>query len=468
MKRYLYSGIAAATVLSGVAAFSTSAQAAPAVRLSANPLGVNVSPRQTTTPAVMAKIDAQLRAIGPVSIRYGGGTLADTYFYNVNRDTYDCTEKWTSNPIYSCSRADSLTLAQEDAYAASIGAKVMPIVNYGSGTPALAAGMATGASSIELGNEPYGCDSIINELELPPTNDTGYEHGTKPNCPYYLYGGGVPGIIKMGQSFNVYAPGFISAIKAASPGTQVELPYAISPAGNSGYAWNDTVMPALRGQYSGIVVLDYPYYGRSVISDAAALNGVIGVPAAAAKIRADIARYSPGATWQIGETNSTNANNNITCRWTGGVFAASNALSWLAAGASNVDWWDETDTQNTATCAHPDFGMFSSTGVAQPPYWGYIMASKLAQPGGTLAPVATGNKSFLEFYATYRGHQAVAYIDLSTKVKMHVRAFPLANANMPTYTYGAAGRIIGSHTKQSVLAKNGVTVVPASMVVFTR
>src|ERR1700722_9229664 len=101
--------------------------------LSANPLGVNVSPRQSDNAAVNSKIDAQLKALGPVSIRYGGGTLADAYFFDVNRDTYDCAEQWTSNPSLSCSKADTFSLADVMAQAKAIGADVMPIANYGSG-----------------------------------------------------------------------------------------------------------------------------------------------------------------------------------------------------------------------------------------------------------------------------------------------------------------------------------------------
>lgn len=440
------------------------AATSPGVTLSANPLGVNVSPRQPADPVLNNKIGAQLKALGPVSIRYGGGTLGDAYFWDVNRDTYDCAEQWTSDPARSCSRADLLTLRAIEGYARSIGATVMPIANYGSGTTVLAASMAaasTGSASIELGNEPYGCDSIINELTMPPTNDTGYNHGTKPNCPYNLYGSTAAGLVKMGQSFLFYAPGFINSIKAAAPGMKVEFPYAISPAGNSGYVWNDTVMPALKN-YDGLVVLWYPEYGASGQTDAAALNSIRYVPGAAAKIKKDIAKYAPGKPWEIGETNDTNANNVLTCRPAGSVFAAADALSWLAQGASNVNWWDETDPVNAnGHCLKPDFAMFDSTGVAQPPYWGYLMASELAQPHAKLSVVPTASNYYLEYHASLTsGHQAVAYVNLSTKaVKMRGPGFP--KANLPTFRTNGHG-VQETHTKTPAT----VIVAPFSIVIY--
>ena len=406
-----------ALIVGAALASATSAHAAgPAgVALSAHPLGVNVSPRQPNDPVVTGKIDHWLSTLGPVSIRYGGGTLGDAYFYDVNRDTYDCTEQYTADPSRSCSRGDTLNLSDVEAEASAIGADVMPIANYGSGTTGLAGGMAkaaVGSSSIELGNEPYGCGSIINELTKPPTSDTGYEHGVYSTCPYLIYGSTAAGLKAMGQSFLTYAPGFINAIKASHPGIKVEFPYAISPAGNSGYVWNDTVMPVLKN-YDGLVVLWYPAYGAPNQSDTASLNALRFIPGAAAKIRADVAKYAPGKPWQIGETNDTNANNVLTCRPAGAVFAAGDALGWLSQGASNVNWWDETDPVNGNTCVNPDFAMFSSNGTPQAPYFGYWMAARLAQPHAELFKlVDTGYQQEYQSYLAH-GHRAYAYVNES-------------------------------------------------------
>lgn len=440
--------------------------------LSGTPLGVDTSPRMTPDPAVNARMNGYLKALGPVNIRSGGGTLGDAWFWQDNKDTYNCAEQYTSDDNRSCAHKDTLDLQGTMDNARSMGATVMPIANYGSGTPAQAGAMASylkanypgTAPSIELGNEPYGCSSIINELTGPPMNDTGYQHGVPTNCPYTLYGS-VPGIEKMGQSFLYSAPAFINAIKAADPGVKVELPYAISPPGNSGYGWNHTVMPALRN-YDGLVVLWYPSYDTHILSDAAALNAIRHIPSLAASIKSDIAAYAPGKPWQIGETNDTNSINVAVCRPVGAVFAAGDALSWLAQGASNVNWWWETDNNNSnGHCVNNDFAMFDGTGTPQPPYTGYLLASKLAQPHAVLQQVPTGNEYLLEFHAQLRGgHQSVAYINLSPTATYKVKGYPLNKGNLPTYRYSNARPVI---TTTHTITPAVVTAAPDSVTVFT-
>lgn len=436
-------------VLVGIVAFISAAffpnrahaATLPVARLSASPLGVNVSPRVNISAAAQARVNAQLKVLGPVAVRYGGGTLADTYFWSVNKDTYDCADKYTPDPSRSCARQDSLSLPGE---AANPGVNIMPIINYGSSTAQYAAAWAKTfkaehVTSVELSNEPYGCGSDIYELTMPPVVSANYQRGVPSTCPYTLYGSVAAGITKMGQSYNVHAPAFVSALKAADPGLRVQFAYAISPPGNSGYAWNRTVMasPAFKSSYAGLVVLWYPHYSVPVVSDRATMGSLAGIPAAAGRIKADIARYAPGKSWQIGETNISNLNNTTTCRPAGAVFAAGAALSWLAQGASNVNWWDETDPVNSGGhCIKNDFAMFDNTGVAQPPYWGYLLASKLAVPGAILRQLG-GTSSILVFQSkTVTRHTVYAYINLSTTA-VQVVADPFKGLRAQTWGYFA-------------------------------
>lgn len=444
----------------------------PGANLSATPLGVDTSPRMPADSALNAKMNSYLKALGPVMVRAGGGTLGDAYFWQDNKDTYDCTEQWTSDDTRSCARKDTLSIPASLSYAKTGGNTVMPIVNYGSGTPAQAGAMAAyikanfpaTAPAVEIGNEPYGCASIINELTKPPLNDTGYEHGQPANCPYTLYGS-VPGIEKMGQSYLTYAPSYIHAVKAADPGIKIELPYAISPPKNSAWAWDATMMRGLS-DYDGLVVLWYPSYDSSTLSDAAALNSLRYIPGLAAGIKADLAKYGPGKPWQIGETNDTNSVNVAVCRPAGAVFAAGDALSWLAQGAQNVNWWWETDSNNSnGKCSQPDFAMFDGTGDPQPPYTGYLLASKLARPHAVLTAVNSGNSYLLEFHAQLRGgHQAVAYVNISATKTITVKGYPLPKANLPTFRYGNdRPSVVVTHTKTPAT----VTTAPDSVTVFT-
>ena len=82
-------------------------------------------------------------------------------------------------------------------------------------------------------------------------------------------------------------------------------------------------------------------------------------------------------------------------RLTGALFAAGDVLSWLAAGAQSVDWWDMNNYSGTSAegVTKPDYGMFSSSSppVAQTPYYGYLLASMLAQPNAVLATMGTSD-----------------------------------------------------------------------------
>jgi hypothetical protein len=97
------------------------------------------------------------------------------------------------------------------------------------------------------------------------------------------------------------------------------------------------------------------------------------------------------------------------------VFAAGSALSWLAEGARNVNWWGESDGNNSyGHCRNRDFSMFDLTGYPLPPYPGFLLASKLAQPHAFLSIIDTGNSHVLAFHATLTdGSQADAFINIS-------------------------------------------------------
>ena len=97
----------------------------------------------------------------------------------------------------------------------------------------------------------------------------------------------------------------------------------------------------------------------------------------------------------IGEDGISNRRTYDVCQPVAAVFAAGSALSWLAAGARSVDWWKASDSDNArGRCKNPDYAMFDSTGVRQPPYAGFLLASKLAQPHAVLSAVKSGNCVF--------------------------------------------------------------------------
>ncbi|HSZ42040.1 MAG TPA: hypothetical protein VK817_18955 [Trebonia sp.] len=72
----------------------------------------------------------------------------------------------------------------------------------------------------------------------------------------------------------------------------------------------------------------------------------------------------------------------------GALFAAG-VLSWLAADAGSVEWWDPNNYGNdTSSCTTPDYGFVTSSSppVAATPYYGYLLASVLARPSPSSTP----------------------------------------------------------------------------------
>jgi hypothetical protein len=321
---------------------------------------------------------------------------------------------------------------------------------------------------VEVGNEPYGCGSVNFPITRPPVSDAGYEPNDPTACPYAVYGSAVAGLKKFAESYIAHAPAFITAVRAADPRLKIVLPYAISPPGDGGYVWNDAVMPRVRG-YSGIDVLWYPtrvpgteYPAQQVLS------WLTGIPARAAAIKSDIARYAPGRFWMLGEDGISNHRTYNVCQPVGAVFAAGSALSWLAEGAQSVDWWKASDADNArGRCQNPDYAMFDSTGVRQPPYEGFLLASKLARPYAVLSAVKSGNGNVLAFHAYLRGgHQGAALVNLSATRKETARAASVGRGAVTVSQYSAGHPRITQRRVRT--QQRTVTIPPDSVTVFVR
>jgi hypothetical protein len=433
--------IAAAPVaISAPAAVAVTKSPASGTYLGATPLGVNVGPpeKADSIPAARRRIEIQLKALGPSTwFRYGAGAWADAYDWQTNVDTYAAAQaRVQSNDFrpgapYASNALDYLDFSSYMAEVREDNAQGMVTVNYGSGTPQLAAAWASWivahhapVTQFNIGNEPYGCGEVNFPITTPPVNYP-WEPNTTYGCPQHTMGS-LPGMQLIAQSYIAHAPAFMNAIKQADPGAVIVLPYAISPPGNSGYVWNDAVMPALRNYYQGIDVIWYPSFTTVEAPDATILSYLTQIPARAAAIKADIARYAPGKFWMIGETNSSNQATLMADKPVGAVFAAADALSWLAEGATTVDWWQQADGQNTGPLVHPSYSLFNLAGDPQTPYWGWLLAAKLAQPGALLSvDTANGNPAILAFRSTLAsGRQAEAYVNLSTTASEETTAPP--------------------------------------------
>jgi hypothetical protein len=437
-----------------------------ATGLSAAPLGVNVAPWDGlyAGPAAAA-VQPMLIAAGIKQLRYGGGSYADLYDWQTNINAGACPQSGESTSASTstsgCTAQNPLGFAQFSRQAKAIAAESLVTVNYGSGTPAQAAAWVTEAARTagenvaqwEVGNETYGCWEADDELAGPPEHYQGYQPSVdgdpvNATCPQTAQGAAA-GMRTLAASYAVNAERFLKAMKAADPSAVLGVPWAFGPevpgsAVADSSEWNDTV---LRADAPDIGLVDAHYYpfafsgatGGANPSDSQVLHALLKIPSLQASIEQGLAGRDPSAAVVIGETSVSNGSTTTMCTPVGAVFAAGDVLSWLAAGAQSVDWWSLNDSANTgASCVNPGSGLFTSATPPQPetPYYGYLLASKLAQPGARLKVLTTSDPADVLAYQSWRpdGEHAVAFINLNTSAAAHV-TFPAVPGLAGTLNY---------------------------------
>jgi hypothetical protein len=511
--------------LAAAANATTPAGAGSGSRVSSLALGLNTAPWDYIYAADVSAgggldvIQPLLRSADIGLLRYGGGSYADYYDWQSNTDIqtciwgnpfgsftgapypYDTTAPYTGA---SCDSTDSLPFDQFSAQAKAIGAQSFATVNYGSGTPAEAAAWVSHARSTpgdsvalwEVGNENYGCWEVNNWLAQPPENFQGYKPNDfttvngvfeNPTCPQVTQGD-AQGTQTLATSYAVNARPFLAAMKQADPAARIGVPWAFgSDVGGAAVPdnaeWNNTVL-GRDGRYVSFV--DAHYYpfsfggstGGGNPSDQQVLQALTGVPALYRQIRGELDVYDPRAQVVVGETGVSNNETTTVCTPAGALFAAGDVLSWLAAGAQSVDWWDMNNYGNTgASCTSPDYGMFTSASppVPETPYYGYVLASVLARPGALLAAMGTSDPAdVLAFQSRLPGGQeGVALLNTSTSSSRTVtfRSGLPRSGQLRTWTYSAgnqnaAGSNIVQGTASASAIAHGVTLPPESMVIL--
>jgi hypothetical protein len=510
------------TVLATTAAMTPATTAAAAtaapggagtfpVPLSDAPLGLNTAPwdyiyaANTSAGGGVDVIQPLLKAAGIDQLRYGGGSYADYYDWQTNTNIQNCLpDDATASFTSSCSSTDSLDFSQFSQQARAIGAQSFVTVNYGSGTPREAAAWAAQASHTrgqgvalwEVGNETYGCWEVDNELAGPPANYAGYTPNTyttvngvyeNPTCPQTTQGNAA-GTQTLATSYAVNAKRFLTAMKAADPSARIGVPWAFGSevAGASvpdNSEWNDTVLGA-DGRYVSFVDAHYyPFYfygaaGGASPTDQQVLQSLFHIPSLYSEIRTTLNAYDPKADVVVGETGVSNNETTTVCTPAGALFAAGDVLSWLAAGARSVDWWDMNNYGNTsASCANPDYGLFTSSSppVAETPYYGYVLASVLARPHAVLGAMPASDPSDVLAYESVLpgGKHAVAFINTSTSSARTVMFRPYAGlfGTLRTWSYSAGNQnatnstIVTGTTSASSVA-NGITLPAESMTIL--
>jgi len=166
-----------------------------------------------------------------------------------------------------------------------------------------------------------------------------------------------------------------------------------------------------------------------------------------------------------------------TCTPTGALYAAGDLLSWLAAGATGVDWWDMNNYGNTGSqCTSPDFGLFTSSAakpVPETPYYGYLLASMLAQPHAKLSTLTTSDQAnVLAFQSTLtNGKHVVALFNTNTGAAKRVKFSSLLSGTLSVWRYSAGNQNaakskIVTWTTTTTSVKAGITLPAASLTIL--
>jgi hypothetical protein len=497
-RRVLFAGAGGALALLAAVTIPGAASAAPAattVKLAGGPLGMNIAPWDALyTGSSGAAVQALMKKAGINQIRYSGGTTADYFNWKSNTDIGNCLPNSApAEYTAKCAVHDALYYGLFSKNARAIHAQSFVTVNYGSGTPALAAAWVKQAKTKpgqqvalwEIGNENYGCWEVNNELASAPANFKGYKEGVNATCPMNVQGLDV-GMTTMATSYAANAPKFMAAMKAASPSAQLGVPWAFgndvggaSVGDNTG--WNNIVIPATRKYTSFVDVHWYPFNfggnlgGRNPTAQQV-LTSLYKIAPTYNETRSQLSALGSSARIVVGETGVTYLATTIPCTPVGALFAAGDALGWLAAGAESADWWQLNSYGNTGSrCTKPDEGMFTSAGkpVPETPYYGYLMASALTKPGAQLRTLPTSNpKNVLAYQSVLNGKVAVMLINTNTKSSIHLTFQSSLHGNLKTMNYKAAGQNssnskITTGTASAAKVAKGITLPAESMILLT-
>jgi len=487
--------LAGATLPGGAAGAATSAPAASgAVKLSAAPLGIDVAPWDSllANSATQSKVQSLLKAAGVTQLHYGGGVTADLYDWQTDTDIGNCNGNTSMAEFTAkCAVNDALPFSLLSQNARTLGAQSLVTVNYGSGTPAMAAAWVNQASTTagqavaywEIGNESYGCWEANNWLAEAPELYQGYQANENATCPMVAEGLDA-GMTTMASSYAANAGDYMTAMKAANPNAKLGVPWAFdwtvggATVGDN-QIWNDTVLGQDGKNISFVDAHWYPFgFGGNTASngnptDQTVIQSVTQIPAEYAKIRTALNTYAPSANVIVGETGVSYLATNVPCKPAGALFAAGDALEWLAAGAQSIDWWPlDTDANLGTTCANPDEAMFTNAGGPLTPYTGYLLASVLAQPSAKLSTMATSSSDVLGFQSLLpNGKSAVALINTSTSSSRKVTFSSSLAGNLVTESYSAGNQnstnsLIVSGTSTASAIAGGITLPAESITIL--
>ncbi|ASW54353.1 cellulose binding domain-containing protein [Plantactinospora sp. KBS50] len=344
-----------------------------------------------------------LRAAGVRMLRYPGGSYADIYHW----------ETHTAPGGYVAPDTDFDTFM---AAAQRVGAEPMIIANYGTGTPAEAAGWVRyanvtkgyGAKYWTIGNENYGNGLYGSAWEAD-------DHADKSATGYA----------------NLVVE-YADAMKAVDPGIKVgavltmpaNWPDGLKADADPG-PWNQTVLSIAGPKIDFVDVHWYPGGGA-----AESLARTSHIDDAMWLLRQQITRYAGANPERIGisftEMNVGTGQNTQP----GALFLADAYSGLLERGVFTVQWWNVHNGIGTVSTVagqtdYGDFGMLSSGGctadgsVCEPPlntpfapYHGLSMMNTFAKAGDQFIRAGT-DQPLVAAHAVRRGNGDVAVLLLN-------------------------------------------------------
>ena len=336
-------------------------------------------------------VPSLVKAAGIDAMRYPGGSYSDIY-------------NWQTNVATGGYDAPNTDFDQFMATDQAAGASPIVTVNYGTGTPALAAAWVQDANVAhnygvgywEVGNEVYGNGFYGSQWETD-------SHASK--------------------SPDTYAANFLqfrSAMKAVDSNIKVCAvlttpgfwPDGIVGSGDT-LDWNHTVLAAIGSNLDCVIVHYYPggSSAAGMLTDPTDISGIVST------LHSEINEYAGSAASTakiiVTETDSSIAMDTQP----GALFAADMYMAWLENGVVNVDWWNEHNGVGTVSTVngvtdYGDEGIFSNassgSGSTEPavetpfaPYYGIEMLSKLGSPGDEMV-TSSSNNSLLKVHAVRR------------------------------------------------------------------
>jgi hypothetical protein len=401
-------------------------------------------------------IPGLLKAAGITAMRYPGGSYSDMYDWETN----------TAPGGYVASDTDFSDFMQT---AQAAGAQPVITVNYGSGTPALAAAWVQDADVTnnygieywEVGNEVYGNGFYGADWEED-------NHSSK--------------------SPDTYAANFLqyqSAMLAVDPNIKVCTVLTLPgnwPDGNIGPGdtmdWNHTVLSIIGSKLQCVIEHDYPSQTTA--------TGVLGQPASIpgwmSTLHSEINEYAgsdgPSIPILVTETDSNGVGLDSQ---PGALFTADTVMSMLENGAVNVDYWDMhnggsgTTTDVDGVPDYDDGGMFSSASSGEPavdtpfaPYYAMMLLSKLASPGDEMVGSSSGNPLIRVHAVQTAGGDMDVLVENedpgnSYTVGLNYDGFTPSGAAPTVYTYDNGAQSV---TAGSQASTSSVTVAPYSLTVL--